>query len=52
MININVYSSLVLSVSVQIITGLHRPKRKMRQNAVMSCIFYNYVSSSLINEFL
>ena len=33
-------------------TKLHRPKRKMRQNAVMSCIFYNYVSSSLINEFL
>ena len=23
---------------------LHRPERKMRQNTVMSCIFYNYVS--------
>ena len=28
---------------------LHRPKRKMRQNAVMTCIFYNYVSCSLLN---
>jgi hypothetical protein len=28
---------------------LHRPKRKMRQNAVMIYIFYNYVSSSLLN---
>jgi hypothetical protein len=28
---------------------LHRPKRKMRQNAVMSCISYNYVSSNLLN---
>jgi len=25
-------------------TLLHRPERKMRQNAVMTCIFYNYVS--------
>jgi 2-polyprenyl-6-methoxyphenol hydroxylase-like FAD-dependent oxidoreductase len=28
---------------------LHRPKRKMRQNAVMIYIFYNYVSGSLLN---
>jgi hypothetical protein len=28
---------------------LHRPKRKMRQNAVMTYIFYNYVSSNLLN---
>jgi hypothetical protein len=28
---------------------LHRPKRKMRQNIVMICIFYNYVSSNLLN---
>ena len=28
---------------------LHRPERKMRQNAVMTCIFYNYVSSNLLN---
>jgi hypothetical protein len=28
---------------------LHRPKRKMRQNAVIICIFYNYVSSNLLN---
>jgi hypothetical protein len=28
---------------------LHRPKRKMRQNAVMIYIFYNYVSSNLLN---
>ena len=28
---------------------LHRPKRKMRQNAVMTYIFYNYVSSNLSN---
>ena len=27
--------------------ALHRPERKMRQNAVMTCISYNYVSSSL-----
>ena len=31
---------------------LHRPERKMRQNTVMSCIFYNYVSSSLLDELL
>jgi len=29
---------------------LHRPERKMRQNTVMSCIFYNYVSGSLLDE--
>jgi hypothetical protein len=28
---------------------LHRPERKMRQNAVMIYIFYNYVSSNLTN---
>jgi hypothetical protein len=28
---------------------LHRPKRKMRQNTVMIYIFYNYVSSNLLN---
>ena len=28
---------------------LHRPERKMRQNAVIICISYNYVSSSLLN---
>ena len=28
---------------------LHRPERKMRQNAVMTCISYNYVSSSLLD---
>jgi len=28
---------------------LHRLKRKMRQNAVMIYIFYNYVSSNLLN---
>lgn len=32
---------------------LHRPERKMRQkNAVMICIFYNYVSSNLLNVLL
>ena len=34
------------------IVQLHRPKRKMRQNTVMSCIFYNYVSGSLLDELL
>jgi len=28
---------------------LHRPERKMRQNPVMICIFYNYVSNNLTN---
>jgi len=28
---------------------LHRPERKMRQNAVMIYIFYNYVSGSFLN---
>jgi hypothetical protein len=28
---------------------LHRPKRKMRQNTVMTCIFYNYVSGNFVN---
>jgi len=28
---------------------LHRPEGKMRQNAVMTCISYNYVSSSLLD---
>jgi len=28
---------------------LHRPERKMRQNIVMICIFYNYVSNNLTN---
>ena len=27
---------------------LHRPKRKMRQNAVMTYIFYNYVSGNVL----
>ena len=31
---------------------LHRPKRKIRQNAVITYIFYNYVSSNLLNVFL
>ena len=31
---------------------LHRLKRKMRQNTVMTCIFYNYVSNSLLNVLL
>jgi len=31
------------------IQPLHRPERKMRQNAVMICIFYNYVLSNLLN---
>jgi hypothetical protein len=31
---------------------LHRPKRKMRQNAVMIYIFYNYVLSNLLNVLL
>ena len=30
-------------------TILHRPERKMRQNAVMIYIFYNYVSGSFLN---
>ena len=30
-------------------SGLHRPKRKMRQNAVMTYIFYNYVSGNFVN---
>ncbi len=40
------------SATVDILTLnhlLHRPKRKMRQNAVMIYIFYNYVSSNLLN---
>ena len=28
---------------------LHRPKRKIRQNAVIIYIFYNYVSSNLLD---
>jgi hypothetical protein len=28
---------------------LHRPERKMRQNAVMIFIFYNYVSNNLLD---
>ena len=31
------------------ILSLHRPERKMRQNAVMIYIFYNYVSGSFLN---
>lgn len=31
---------------------LHRPKRKMRENAVMIYISYNYVSSNLLNVLL
>ena len=31
------------------INMLHRPERKMRQNVVMICIFYNYVSNNLTN---
>ena len=31
---------------------LHRPKRKMRQNAVITYIFYNYVSSNSLNVLL
>jgi hypothetical protein len=27
---------------------LHRPKRKMGQNTVMSCKFYNYVSGNFV----
>jgi hypothetical protein len=34
------------------IIELHRPKRKMRQNAVMIYIFYNYVLSNLLNVLL
>ena len=32
-----------------LIKELHRPEKKMRQNVVMICIFYNYVSSNLTN---
>ena len=35
--------------SVKVGNLLHRPKRKMRQNAVMIYISYNYVSSNLLN---
>jgi hypothetical protein len=28
---------------------LHPPKRKIRQNAVMIYIFYNYVSNNLLD---
>ncbi len=35
--------------SISKLNILHRPKRKMRQNAVMIYIFYNYVSGSLLN---
>jgi hypothetical protein len=31
---------------------LHRPKRKMRQNAVITYIFYNYVSGNSLNVLL
>lgn len=29
--------------------SLHQPERKMRQNAVIICISYNYLLSSLLN---
>jgi len=32
-----------------VLPALHRPERKMRQNAVMIYIFYNYVSGSFLN---
>ena len=32
--------------------ALHRPKRKMRQNAVITYIFYNYVSSNSLSVLL
>jgi hypothetical protein len=35
-----------------IIGVLHRPKRKMRQNAVITCIFYSYVSGNWLDVFL
>ena len=31
---------------------LHRPERKMRQNAVMTYISYNYVSNNSLNVLL
>jgi hypothetical protein len=37
------------NITVRKTKSLHRPKRKMRQNIVMICIFYNYVSSNLLN---
>ena len=36
-------------ISKPILVILHRPERKMRQNVVMICIFYNYVSNNLTN---
>jgi len=30
------------------VNGLHRPKRKMVQNGVMSYKFYNYVSGNFV----
>jgi hypothetical protein len=35
--------------SISKLNILHRPEIKMRQNAVMIYIFYNYVSGSLLN---
>ena len=49
MLKIEFYKKLFqIRVNVQIHT-LHRPERKMRQNVVMICIFYNYVSNNLTN---
>ena len=41
--------NLPVSLSFIKYLQLHRPERKMRQNAVMICISYNYVSSSLLD---
>ena len=45
-LDINPYKIIIITGKYHI---LHRPERKMRQNAVMIYIFYNYVSSNLLN---
>ena len=45
-----IYKLIISLILIEYIRyQLHRPKRKMRQNAVMICIFYNYVSNSLLD---
>jgi hypothetical protein len=39
----------IINKPIEYYKRLHRPERKMRQNAVMIYIFYNYVSGSFLN---
>ena len=46
------FNIFFLNFKKNIFILLHRPKRKMRQNAVITYKFYNYVSSNSLNVLL